>query len=325
VEKQNITLDDLFLIWNEERRQDSDLALDTVDKDLKLYRKYLQGSSLSKKKMKTISIDDLHFFFKEITTGRKMSKSGFNNLKSMLNLLFDFGVQEYRVIEHNIARELKANQYKFAPKSNKINDVFTTEEIKRLWKYMIEKDTVYSLACALSFNLGCRIGELKALRWTDIDWDRQTIYIHSEVVTTGRYANQQEVKTHTKSGLTEGAREIPLFADGLFTLQRIKDKKCGNEEFLFLGKTGKFLLTQEFNDTLKEACTSLGISYLSSHKARKWAATEALRNGMDEVTLMYTFGWKSMETVRHYIKPQRTKQAQLNVLAKVFEKTNIDN
>ena len=103
--------------------------------------------------------------------------------------------------------------------------------------------------------------------------------------------------------------------------RRLK-KKNYDKDFLFWGKTGKYILTQEFNSYITEACEAIGIPYLSSHKARKWAATEALRQGMDEVTLMHTFGWKSLDTVKHYVKPQRTQISQLCVLSKVFDKTN---
>ena len=79
----------------------------------------------------------------------------------------------------------------------------------------------------------------------------------------------------------------------------------------------------------KEYCFSLACALslclgcrVGEIKALKWAATEALRQGMDEVTLMYTFGWKSLDTVKHYVNPQRTQISQLCVLSKVFDKTN---
>ena len=125
---------------------------------------------------------------------------------------------------------------------------------------------------------------------------------------------------HTKSGLTEGAREIPFFSDGLLTLQKIKLLNC-DEEFLFLGKSGKFILTQEINQNLKDACKDLEIAYRSSHKIRKWAATEAVRQGMDEVSLMYSFGWKNRQTAEHYIRAGRTQQSQHAILSKVFDRT----
>ena len=322
--KNNITLNELFVIWYQTRVDDGEITRETYTKDYQLFNKWIVGSKLEHRVVKGLTVDDFNTFFKTITKGRKITQSSFNNLKTMLNLLFDFAVQDYGVANYNVVRELKAKKYKFAPGSNTINHVYTTEEIVKLWQYMMDKNTVYSLACALSFCLGCRVGEIKALRWKDIDYERQTIYIHAEVVKDGAYANQQVLKEHTKSGLTEGAREIPLFEDGLAVLKKIKEKNC-DKDFLFLGKSGKFILTQEFNDNIKEACQALGIPYMSSHKARKWAVTEALRNGMDEVSLMYTFGWKSFDTVQHYVKPYRTQQSQLAVLSKVFNKSMVAN
>ena len=318
--QKNITLLELFDEWyNIERVNDIDVEESTRTKDLQ-YRKWIEEkTNLANCPVKTISTAELNKEFKNMTKGRTLSATSFGNFKTVLNLMFDYAVEQ-EIVEHNISRELKTSAYKFKVQSNSINDVFTSEEIAKLWRYMIEKNTVYSLACALAFCLGCRIGEIKALRWENINFERRYITINAEVVTDGKYANQQKLKEHTKSGLTEGNRDISFFDDAYITLQRIKEKGC-DEEFLFLGKTGKFLLTQECNKNIKEACEALGIKYMSSHKIRKWAATEALRNGMDEVSLMYTFGWKNRQTADHYIKTARTSQAQQQVMSKVYSKT----
>lgn len=316
----NATLEEVFEKWRAIRIADPDVANDTVNKDRQYFEKWLAGNPLSNKPMRAITVQDLHTLFKSITEGRQLTKSRFNNFKSMLNILFDYAVI-CGAIEHNVAREIRAGQYKCKPSKNSISDVYTTDEINQLWKYMIEKNTIYSLACALSFCLGCRIGEIKALKWSDIDFNRRIISINSEVVTSGSSANQQALCEHTKSGLTEGSRELPFFDDGLLTLLKIKELAI-DENFLFLGKTGKFILTQEVNDNIKTACKELGIIYRSSHKVRKWAATEACRQGMDEVSLMYTFGWKDRQTAQHYIKAGRTQQQQLAVLSKVFAKNS---
>ena len=311
-------IQDVYQAFMAERENDPDIARDTIRKNRNSW-KYIENSDLTEKSMRDITIDDLSRLFKSMTQGRKMTRSNFNNFKTFLNLLWDYAVEDYRACDHNIAREIRSSRYKFKPTSNRLTDVYTTDEVDRLWTYMIEKNTVYSLACALSFCLGCRACEIKALRWQDIDFDRNIIYISSEVTAEG-YSNQQVFRDHTKSGLTEGAREIPFFSDGLLTLQKIKLLNC-DEEFLFLGKSGKFILTQEINQNLKEACKDLGITYRSSHKIRKWAATEAVRQGMDEVSLMYSFGWKNRQTAEHYIRAGRTQQSQLAILSKVFDRT----
>lgn len=316
---ENATLTKVFNEWHQQRCDDPDVSNDTTNKDRAYFDKWLKDTPLALKPMRDITVNDMHTLFKNITQGRQLTKSRFGNFKSMLNILFDYAVV-YGAINHNVVREIRCAQYKCRPSKNSISDVYTTDEINRLWQYMIDKNTTYSLACALSFCLGCRIGEIKALTWSNIDFNRRVVKICAEVITTGKFANEQALCDHTKSGLTEGNREIPFFDDGYATLMKIRALHC-DDEFLFLGKTGKFLLTQEINDNIKTACEELGIVYRSSHKIRKWAATEACRQGMDEVSLMYTFGWKDRQTAQHYIKSGRTQQAQLDVLSKVFDKS----
>lgn len=110
--------------------------------------------------------------------------------------------------------------------------------------------------------------------------------------------NDVDVSNETTTRDQQGNRELPLVDDAITVLQLIKDKNC-DDKFLFLGKTQKYILTQEFNDNIKEACTNLNIPYKSSHKVRKWAVTESLRQGMDEVSMMYTYGWKNVDTINH--------------------------
>ena len=83
---------------------------------------------------------------------------------------------------------------------------------------------------------------------------------------------------------------------------------------------------------------TLKVSYLASNKMYRirvplkvqkelglrpqyFGATEAVRQGMDEVSLMYSFGWKNRQTAEHYIRAGRTQQSQLAILSKVFDRT----
>lgn len=122
---------------------------------------------------------------------------------------------------------------------------------------------------------------------------------------------------HTKSGLEEGNRELYIPDAAITILDKILS--MSDTEELFLGKTGKWLLTQELNQHLKDICESLGIEYLSTHKVRSWFATEAAKNGMDDVTMMSTFGWKDRDTAKAYIRKARTKSAQKEAMEQIVD------
>ncbi|MCR4755582.1 MAG: tyrosine-type recombinase/integrase [Lachnospiraceae bacterium] len=70
---------------------------------------------------------------------------------------------------------------------------------------------------------------------------------------------------------------------------------------------------------MKDACKAVGIDYLSTHKVRAWAATEAAKRGMDEVTLIRTFGWADIDTAKSYIRIARSESAQKEVMEDIFK------
>ena len=77
--------------------------------------------------------------------------------------------------------------------------IFLSHEVT-LMKDMIGKELEISphsttaLAIALLFLLGLRVGELVALRLSDIDWDSRTIHIHVEG--TGRRERQSDCQPY---------------------------------------------------------------------------------------------------------------------------------
>ncbi len=225
---------------------------------------------------------------------------------------------DYAVIQgymqHNNIRDIYPKSYKFKV-SQKREKVFTKEEIIALYNLFRNSENIYDLCLALHLCFPCRIGEIKALCKEDVDLDNRRLFVSREIITNE--SNEQIIVEHTKSGLAEGNRELYIPDAALPVLEKIMSKAKCNE--LFLGKTGKWLLTQELNGHLKDACKSLGIEYLSTHKVRSWFATEAAKNGMDDVTMMSTFGWADRDTAKAYIRKVRTKSAQKEAIEKIVD------
>ncbi len=159
-------------------------------------------------------------------------------------------------------------------------------------------------AIIMQFCLGCRVSEVKGLYWSDIDFDKILVYIHREAVDGEN--GEQIVKDQTKSGLSEGNRELPLTERAervLNSIPRPEDK-----ESLIFHKDYKPLRTQTINSHLLDTCRKLGIRYLSTHKIRAWGITEALASGMDQASIMRIAGHASPQTMRHYVRTARIKK-----------------
>ncbi len=134
------------------------------------------------------------------------------------------------------------------------------------------------------FNLVCRIGELKALRWSDFDFEKRLVYIHTQIIETKSKPpvtneticmkqNSKRYYTHVnyvKKHIGTGTRYQYLTEDALETLKKIKEQSTN--EYLFL-KNDMFLITTTFNEYLQKYCRQCNIEYRSSHKIRFYNAT----------------------------------------------------
>ncbi len=311
------TFADVYVEWLSYRDEDPDISPVTKRHDAEYFEKYVKSDSLSSKPISAITVQDLDLFFKNLTCGRKMLHSSFTNVKSSLNLMGDYAVLK-GYIRHNVFRDIYPKSYKFKV-SHKHQKVFTTEEIAAIYNYLRDSNNIHDLCLALHVCFPCRIGEIKALCRGDIDLTNRKLFIDKEIITGS--GNKQQLVHHTKSGLDEGNRELYIPDAAVPVLEKIlastgyrgKEKS----EALFLGKTGKWLTTQELNSHLKDACKTLGIEYLSTHKVRSWFATEAAKNGMDDVTMMSTFGWKDRDTAKSYIRSARTRTAQRSAMENI--------
>ncbi len=307
------TLSAACLEWIRERELDPDVSATTKRHDKEYYNKYIAPDPIGIRKIGSISVSDWDEFFKKLTQGRKMYRQSFTNVKSFLNLVNDFAVRR-GYARHNNCREINPGAYKYMV-SKKRSKIFTKTEIVDLYNYLREKDNIYDLCLALHLCFPCRIGEIKALLRSDVDLDNRKLYICKEVIMNDSYG--QELADHTKSGLEEGNRVLYIPDAAIPVFKKIFAQTDSEE--LFLGKTGKWLLTQELNQHMKDACNALGIAYLSTHKTRAWFATEAAKIGMDEVTMTRTFGWKDRDTAKEYIRTARTETAQKEAIEQIID------
>ena len=61
--------------------------------------------------------------------------------------------------------------------------IYSRSDVNKLLTYIESlKPEMYELAIRMFFNLFLRIGELKALKWEDINWEDRTIYVHRQLL-----------------------------------------------------------------------------------------------------------------------------------------------
>ena len=125
-------------------------------------------------------------------------------------------------------------------------------------------------AALLMLETGMRVGEVIALSWDDIDWDRRSLRINKTMVRLGNKKKmfvQQSAKTYTSE------RTIPLSKVAYSLLEDLYMKSCKGQSFVFENKDGTAYSYEKMRWDIQIACDEADVPYLGQHVFRHTFAT----------------------------------------------------
>ena len=159
--------------------------------------------------------------------------------------------------------------------------------------------------CAL--RTGLRKGELRALRWTDIDFDRS-------VITVSRTMFERVAELSAKSGKS---RQVPMSPEVLAAMKAGRHLKGPH---VFCDSSGQPLTEIRPNQILKRACTSAGIEQITFHQLRHTFASHLVLAGVSLRVIQELLGHGSITTTMIYahLQENQTKEA-----VKILDKPQI--
>lgn len=317
--RQNASLSILYPEWMIWKRDNTSVCVKTLKEYTFIWDRYLKDKPLTEIPLKDLTTKDYISFFRKLTKNRDLTKKKFTNIKSLLNGIYFYAIEQ-EIVSCNPIRDIDCKQFSFKP-VNHSDGAFTTIERELLLNHLKDNDTIYSLAIQLDFCLVLRIGELLALKWTDIEGDN--IHIQGQHLTDMKMDDaltfsQRSYKNagHIKGNTDRGFRYQPLTANALSILKRIKNVNPDGEFILM--QNGKQLLTDTFNEHLKKYCVEVGIKPRSSHKIRFTNASILYDNGMPLASLQNLLGHTSSAMTLHYIRSvtpaETTKQIMFSAL-----------
>lgn len=269
------------------------------------YNRFLKDTKFSKKSISKISTLDVEDFIHTAIIDFELKEQGFKNLKSLLNGVFKYAKKKKYITENPIDLAEFSTTNIIKPKKQYKEDVVFTNEERDLIKKEIQTDTTnyknsVPFAILLSFQLGLRVSELIALKWTDIK--KNTIHIQrQEICYTLEDENGKqtihEVVDYTKT--EESDRILPLSPDALKILEDVK--KWNKEHkiksvYIFADKNGVNFNRQRINTRLYKYCEKINISKKSSHKIRRSVISALLDNVKNKDSVRQFAGHKNIQT-----------------------------
>ncbi len=195
-------------------------------------------------------------------------------------------------------------------------ECFTVAEQKMLEEAIKNDKRPKTFGILLCLYTGLRIGELLALEWTDIDFEKGEINIsktcHDSVDDDGNYVRfVNPPKTSTSMRIVPIPRQ-------LMSLLRETRKKNGSK--YVVGNYDKVVSVRSYQRTYELILKKHGIPHRGFHALRHTFATRALECGMDVKTLSEILGHKNPTvTLNRYAHSlMEHKKDMMNRLGKLF-------
>ena len=194
-------------------------------------------------------------------------------------------------------------------------ETFSKSEIEKLRLNGLYGD-ISAFGVLLCLYTGIRIGELCALKWSDIDLASQLISVSK---TLQRIQNPSGDSPKTivvidKPKSSKSIRKIPVPTFMLLRLAELK-KRAASDSY-FLTCSGKYTEPRAFQERYRKLLKSLDIPYRNFHVLRHTFATECISCGIDVKTVSELLGHSSVKiTLERYVHPSmENKRRQLEKL-----------
>ena len=166
----------------------------------------------------------------------------------------------------------------------------------RLQKYLCANQDLTSLGVALSLFTGLRIGELCALKWSDIDLSGRIVSVSRTIQRIVVQGGTQLVITEPKS--ISSVRKVPI-PDCIFPLLK---KFCSKGDFYILSGTEKPVEPRTMQYRFQALLKKAKLPSIHFHALRHMFATNCVELGFDVKSLSEILGHSGVEiTLNRYV------------------------
>ncbi|MBN7774409.1 site-specific integrase [Clostridium aminobutyricum] len=306
-DKKDLTINDLYNLWVRIKRGLKD---NTFQNYKYMYTQFVEPD-FGNIKITDLKRTDVRAFYNHLSDKQKLKTSTIDSVHTVLHQVLELGVEdEYLRFNpsDNALKELKKAHNNDSEKRRAL----TIPEQELLEEFLSKQGQYhrwYPIFITLLWT-GLRVGEITGLRWSDIDFEDETIDINHTLV----YYSKGEVEGCTfavNTPKTEaGKRTVPMLpkVKEAFLLEKEYQKECGIKcnvvvdgytDFVFINRFGGVQHQGTLNKALRRIIRDCNYEVLDKNQ------------GVKEVTLLPKF---SNHSLRHTFTT-RMCEAGVNIKA----------
>lgn len=264
-----------------------------------------------------ISRSDVYNFANELLTSGGAHSNGLapktvNSILSVVKIVFNYAAAEKGYSVANI-KNICVKQPLKQPR------VLSKAEQQKLSSYLKDNPTPCNLGILLSLYTGMRIGEVCALKWKDINFADQCIYVHHAMQRIQLLDNPcQKTAVQILAPKSEcSIRYIPILSNLLPLLEH--QKKC-DDAFVLTGSEKKYIEPRCLENHFKAVLAACDLKDINFHALRHTFATRCIELGFDIKSLSEILGHSNVSiTLNRYVHPSmELKQKNISMLSELF-------
>ena len=294
---ENITLNRLYEEWIAYKETITE-SKNTIVRHKQHYWKYFQDTAFFKRPLKIVDRLSLQSFANGIVKDNNLSSKEWTNVKTILKGMFEYALEKEMIQTNPMDRMKITVKFRQIQRKTGSEETFNADERALLEDYLKsryqEKKDQAILAIRLNFYLGLRVGELVALKASDIVDGK---YLHIVREESRDYeTNTYTVVEHTK---THRDRFIPLVPKAIELMDEILVVSSG-QEYLF-AREGCRITSRQINYVLEKFASKAGLDPKRSHKIRKTVASTLNANGLPVDAIRVLLGHSNLQTTMAYL------------------------
>lgn len=318
--KEKLTLENWFYTWLFNYKKD-ELKPTSFTRYYNLYKNYIKNTNLGKIKLQDLKAAHLQKYYKNLLK-QGVSIGTINQLNGKIKTCLSEAERQEYVLK-NYAKMVKL------PKSqeNKEIIILTKEQQEKLLETIKGHDL--ELLYIIALGTGMRKGEIRGLKWSDVDFIKGEITVNRTISNIAIYENDEivgwkqiEQTPKTKNSL----RTIPLPKNILTKLKKYKKEQnehilymgdaYNNNDYVFPNVKGELIDEKTPGRRLNTILKHIGIKPIKFHALRHTYATRLFEAGVPPKTVQHLMGHSDITTTMN-IYTHVMKNEKLEAVEKI--------
>lgn len=234
-----------------------------------------------------------------------------NKLLTHLKGIFEVAHSEFNLSKNIMANEPPFKDYELIHEKESIKRIYTEDEFKKYQSVI--SNNMYELFFTLLFYTGLRIGEIRAIKWKDLNRDAGSIIINKQVTNKTKNKKAIEINPKTSSSVREVYYPIAHIEHLIKKYENeCNVKNCDLRDFYIFG--GKIPLAETTIRRKNDLHASKsGLDRIKIHDFRHSYITMCYNKNLDVLTTKDQVGHSSIKTTLDIYTTLDHKQRQLNI------------